>query len=90
MLTATVTVNLDHNEDDSYDLDRTDRRALQSLDDVPDGARLTVIVGDRYFLTHSAVLWLSQHARRLHVEICAATPHAARRWYDAIKTGEVK
>lgn len=84
MLTATVTVNLDHNPED-----RQDRRALQYLAQVPDGAHLVVIVGDRYLLTYDAVTWLAEHARRLHIEIAASTPHAARRWYDAIKAGEV-
>ena len=84
MLTATVTVNLDH---DQQDVDYADRRVLQYLPQVPDGARLVVNVGERTLLMPSAVAWLSEHARRLHIEISAANPHAARRWYDAVKSG---
>jgi hypothetical protein len=89
MLTATVTVNLAHDEADAYDLDRSDRQALQHLAQVPDGAHLVVSVGNRSFLTCSAVAWLSRHVERLDVEIEAADPWAARRWYDAIRSGEV-
>jgi hypothetical protein len=88
MLTATVTVNLDH--EDADDLDYADRRALQYLAQVPDGARLIVVVGRRELLMPSSVGWLSGQARRLHVEISATTPGAARRWMDALKTGEVE
>jgi hypothetical protein len=84
MLSATVTVNLDHEPED---LDRADRAALQYLAQVPDGARLVVIVGSRELLMPSAIGWLNSHAHRLNVEISASTPHAARRWYDAIKSG---
>lgn len=84
MLAATVTVSLDHEPDDYLD-----RRALAEISQIPDGAHLVVVVGSRHFLTHSSVGWLSEHARRLHVEISAHNPQAARRWYDAIKTGEV-
>ena len=84
MLTATVTVELAEHEEDQ---DWSDRRALQYLPQVPDGARLIVIVGKRELLMPSAVAWLSEHARRLHVEISATTPGAARRWYEAIKVG---
>lgn len=83
MLSATVTVELSDHEDQDY----ADRRALQYLSQVPDGARLVVIVGRRELLMPSAVAWLSEHSRRLHVEISASTPHAARRWYDAIRSG---
>ena len=86
MLTATVRVDLTLDEDRS-DLDRADRCALQYLPQVPDGARLVVVVGDRHLLMPSAVSWLSEHSRRLHIEIDASSPHAARRWYDAIKSG---
>ena len=84
MLTATVTVELAEHEDQDW----SDRRALQYLPQVPDGAHLIVVVGRRELLMPSAVAWLSEHARRLHVEISATTPHAARRWYEAIKSGE--
>ncbi|HEY0888669.1 MAG TPA: hypothetical protein VGE38_03540 [Nocardioides sp.] len=84
MLTATVTVNLDHEPDD-----REDRRALFHLADLPDGAHLIVVVGSRTFLTYDAVTWLAQHKDRLHVEISATSTKTARRWYDAITTGEV-
>lgn len=90
MLSATVTLDLTRpNGCDSFDLDRLDRHSLQCLPEVPDGARLIVKVGDRELLFHSAIAWLSQHSRRLHIEIAASTPKAARRWYDAIKSGEV-
>ena len=68
MLTATVTVSLDHEPDDYLD-----RRALAEISQIPDGAHLVVVVGSRHFLTHSSVGWLSEHARRLHVEISAHT-----------------
>lgn len=87
MLSATVTVALDY---DHEDLDYADRRALQYLPQVPDGARLIVVVGRREMLMPSAVAWLGEHSRRLHIEIAATTPHAARRWYDAIKTGVIE
>lgn len=90
VLSATVTVSLDHPEDANgmgYDVDLADRRALQYLPQMPDGARLVVVVGGRDLLMPSAVAWLSDHARRLHIEISASDPHAARRWYDAIKSG---
>lgn len=86
MLSAMVTVTLDQEADD---LDRADREALQCLAQVPDGARLVVNVGDRELLMPSAVSWLSAQACRLNVEISASTPSAARRWYDAIKSGRV-
>ena len=91
MLTATVTVNLNHESANpiDLDLDRRDRHALQYLPDVPDGAHLIVVVGGRTCLTHSAVTWLVPHTDRLDVEIDASDPWAARRWYDAIKSGEI-
>lgn len=92
MLTATVTVSLDHKRDITditFDHEYADRRALQYLEQVPDLAHLVVVVGTRTFLGYSAVLLLSTHVDRLDVEIDAADPWAARRWYDAIKTGEV-
>jgi hypothetical protein len=89
VLTATVKVNLDHAGDElTFDLDRADRAALQYLGQIPDAAHLVVVVGKRELLMPSAVRWLAEHSRRLHVEISASTPHAARRWYDAIKSGE--
>ncbi len=73
MLTATVTVNLDHKGDSAHDLDRADRCALQHVTQVPDGAHVVVVVGDRRtFLTRSAVAWLAPHVDRLDVEIDAA------------------
>jgi hypothetical protein len=88
VLTATVTLSLDHEA--APDLDLADRRALQYLAQVPDGAHLIVVVGSRALLMPSSVTWLSAHARRLHVEVHASSPHAARRWYDAIKCGGIE
>lgn len=85
MLSATVTVQLSADGDD-----HSDRVVLQDLPQIPDGARLVVRVGDRQMLSHSAVSWLAEHARRLSIEIDAVTPQAARRWYTAIKNGSVQ
>lgn len=88
MLTATVTVSLDHLEPGYYqDVDRDDRYALQHLPWLPDGAHVVVLVGERQLLSPSAVQWLHDHVDRLHIEISAASLEAARRWYDAIKRG---
>lgn len=87
VLTATVTVDLSLEHPD--DFDHADRQALMHLPDVPDGARLVVKVGSRTLLSPSAVAWLSVHARRLVIDINASTPHAARRWYEAVRSGEV-
>lgn len=88
MVTAVVTVSLDH--EGAEDLDHADRRALQHLPQVPDGARVVVLVGRREVLMHSAVAWLSRHAARLQIEVSASTPRAARRWYDAITSGAIE
>lgn len=88
MLTVTVTVDL-RAEHPEHGYDHADRHALHRLADLPNGARLVVTVGDRTLLTTAAVTWLFQHSRRLVVDINAASPHVARRWYDAISTGEV-
>ncbi len=86
MLTATVTVDLDHHEPGYWqDLDRDDRHALQHIDRVPDGARLLVNVGRREIVLDSARLALRAAAIRLDVEIVAASPWVARKWLDAIR-----
>lgn len=85
MLTATVTVDLNHHESGYFqDLDRDDRHVLQFIDQMPDGARLIVNVGERALVLSSACLTLRHASARLHVEIVAANPHVARRWRDAI------
>lgn len=90
MLTATVSVDLDLVEPGYWqDVDKEDRRALMTIDDIPDGARLIVNVGDRDLLMPSAPKILCEHSDRLNIEIAASSPQSARRWYDAIKAGEV-
>lgn len=88
MLSAVVSINLDHCEPGYHqDVDRDDRRVLEMLGRVPDGARLVVVVGGRKVLTYSAVAWLHTHVDRLHIELSASSPEGARRWYDAITSG---
>lgn len=90
MLTATVTVNLDHEEPGYFqDLDYIDRHALQHVESIPNGAHLIIVVGARRWPTNSAVTWLKPHIDRLDIELVAADSWAARRWLDAIKSGEV-
>lgn len=84
MLTVTVTVNLDHQQPDN----RLDLHALYHLAGMPDGAHLIVVVGSRTLLTYEAVAWLTRLQDRLHVEIHAADAATARRWYDALRSGE--
>lgn len=62
MLTATVTVNLDHEEPGYFqDLDYIDRHALQHVESIPNGAHLIIVVGARRWPTNSAVTWLKPH-----------------------------
>lgn len=86
MLTASVYIDISSEPDDLSDA--RDRRRLDVLEGIPDGARVTVYVGARQHPSPDAVRWLHAHSERLHIELTGATGPIARAWLDSARTGD--
>lgn len=86
MLTASVFIDLSADSDHLFD--NRDRRTLDRLNQVPDGARVTVYVGARSCPSSDAATWLHQHAERLHIDLQGDTGPITRAWLESARTGD--
>lgn len=86
-VTATVRVDLSVEPDL---MSSHDRRELEALGDVPNGAHVIVDVGSRCWVTDDTARWLHRHADRLDIEITGTTRANIRTWVAAARTGSTE
>lgn len=67
-MTGRVLVDLSE-ETDSLDGDRRDRHRLMELEQCPDGATVTVLIGSRRYFGGGVTRLLAKHGERLHIEV---------------------
>lgn len=87
MITGTVVIDLSAC-DYSSQMQRTDRHLLDVLNQVPDGARVIVNIGNRRHVTQDAAVWLHEHDHRLDIEIRGSSPDAVAAFIRAGRAGE--
>lgn len=87
MITGSIYVPLPELKGDWLNQASADRRALQVLDECPDGAVVIVDIGQREFVTEDAARWLHQHDHRLQIDIRGSQPIAVARFITAARAG---
>ncbi|MFF0268657.1 hypothetical protein [Kribbella sp. NPDC004536] len=78
--TGTVLVDLRRVADDRL------RHLVADLESAPDGARVVVLIGDRWLVDYEAAADLRRYAERLYVDV-QGTARAVARWLQVIRTG---
>lgn len=73
---------------EAADLQRLDRHRLAALDRAPDGARVTVDIGCRTYISQDAAYWLHRQDARLDITITGTEPDAVLAFVMAARAGE--
>lgn len=81
-VTGTVRIDLTKVEPDRM------RHAVYGLHQVPDGARVVLIV-DGLYVEWSVARWMHEHVGRLTFDVQASDPLVVRRWMHVLDTGEI-
>lgn len=66
----------------------TDRSRLQMLEHCPDGAEVTVFIGQRRYVSQDAAVWLHEHDSRLEITIEGADPDVVLKFVRSARSGE--
>ena len=83
-ISAFITVDLTADYDETYS---SDRRRLQVLERVPDGARVVIDVGARQWFNQDTASWLHRHGERLNIEITGRDPNVVDRLVRGARSG---
>jgi hypothetical protein len=70
------------------DLQRLDRHRLAVLERTPDGARVTVDIGARTYVSQDAAYWLHHHDARLDITITGTEPASVLAFVRAARAGD--
>ena len=83
-ISAFITVDVTADYDETYS---SDRRELQVLERVPDGARVVVDIGARKWFNQDTAIWLHRHGDRLNIEITGRDPDVVDCLVRAARSG---
>ncbi|CAN5398296.1 hypothetical protein BH11ACT8_BH11ACT8_04340 [soil metagenome] len=86
-ITGSVTIRLYADDENLTVLQSADRRALLCLAEIPDGAAVTVDIGERRYVSADAARWLHEHIDRLHLRIDGTKPEAVADFVKAARDG---